>query len=503
MMSQSSEQIARQFANAEINRRTWGEIIYNVRSFGAVGNGVTDDTKSIIDTIKAIDDDGGILFFPPGTYRITSTIMLNKKIRIQGVGFDSIIISDANPIFTTVQDYSVKLVVSTIKIVTTSNNTGLFINKTWDAGAIASFEMDKVWFHAEGNAGSLLKIYGARESGIANCWFTSSMNWSNIGSAIGVELVGDASGGAMNIGWTGCQFQNLYCAVYGRGNQSRPDLFAGYRFVNCMLIGISKGFDFANGGAFTLADSMLDFVQYPIRLENWGGGGTIRGNYIGVRDIDKDAIILVPVGGHTYDNFIMDNTITTYDQQNASKTGKGIVLDGTLGGGHVIRTMVKNNLIQGFQMGVYVQGKDFVFPGYANEIHGNHFRYCNFGIRFDTYTVNNRAKDNYFSNDGVGGVVNAISDSGQRNIIYDNLWDEKKGRNSGVYETNSTQGTYTYSFPHGLYAIPKSAVVIPATTPTRDMGLYSISFDDTNISVNFANPTAAGQVISWSWMAEV
>lgn len=52
--------------------------VYNVLEFGATGNGVTDDTAAIQATIDAAIADplgrGGVVYFPQGVYRVTSTI---------------------------------------------------------------------------------------------------------------------------------------------------------------------------------------------------------------------------------------------------------------------------------------------------------------------------------------------------------------------------------------------------------------------------------------------
>jgi hypothetical protein len=46
----------------------------NVRDFGAVGDGVTDDTEAIQHAVE-----GGLshVFFPPGSYRISKSITVN------------------------------------------------------------------------------------------------------------------------------------------------------------------------------------------------------------------------------------------------------------------------------------------------------------------------------------------------------------------------------------------------------------------------------------------
>lgn len=60
--------------------------IINVKSYGAVGDGVTDDTLAIqraIDT--CIDNGGGIVFFPSATYRIDTGLLINANyVYLQG-----------------------------------------------------------------------------------------------------------------------------------------------------------------------------------------------------------------------------------------------------------------------------------------------------------------------------------------------------------------------------------------------------------------------------------
>lgn len=48
----------------------------SVRDFGAVGNGLADDTQAFIDAIAYLSTLGGILYIPSGDYRITSTISI-------------------------------------------------------------------------------------------------------------------------------------------------------------------------------------------------------------------------------------------------------------------------------------------------------------------------------------------------------------------------------------------------------------------------------------------
>lgn len=59
--------------------------VFNVKSYGAIGDGVTDDTAAIQAAIDACPA-GGKIVIPKGTYKFTSTVELNKSIAIVGVG---------------------------------------------------------------------------------------------------------------------------------------------------------------------------------------------------------------------------------------------------------------------------------------------------------------------------------------------------------------------------------------------------------------------------------
>ena len=45
---------------------------FNVRDYGAAGDGMTDDTQAVVTALSALPDSGGTVFFPAGTYNISS-----------------------------------------------------------------------------------------------------------------------------------------------------------------------------------------------------------------------------------------------------------------------------------------------------------------------------------------------------------------------------------------------------------------------------------------------
>lgn len=61
---------------------------YNVKAFGATGNGTTDDSAAVNAALTAAQnsDDGGTVFFPAGRYMIRSSLRIDRFARLQIAG---------------------------------------------------------------------------------------------------------------------------------------------------------------------------------------------------------------------------------------------------------------------------------------------------------------------------------------------------------------------------------------------------------------------------------
>ncbi len=60
--------------------------VYNVRVYGAAGDGAKDDAAAIAATIAAVPRQGGIVYFPPGVYLLNSTITVDERTDLSFVG---------------------------------------------------------------------------------------------------------------------------------------------------------------------------------------------------------------------------------------------------------------------------------------------------------------------------------------------------------------------------------------------------------------------------------
>jgi hypothetical protein len=67
--------------------------VYNVKAYGAVGDDTTNDSAAIAAAIAAVPSTGGIVYFPPGTYKIsTSALALRSNLTYEGAGTGASII---------------------------------------------------------------------------------------------------------------------------------------------------------------------------------------------------------------------------------------------------------------------------------------------------------------------------------------------------------------------------------------------------------------------------
>jgi hypothetical protein len=63
-----------------------GEEAYNVKNYGAKGDGKTDDTKAVQKALNAVSKVKGTVYFPKGTYLIDATQSLNVKANTKVIG---------------------------------------------------------------------------------------------------------------------------------------------------------------------------------------------------------------------------------------------------------------------------------------------------------------------------------------------------------------------------------------------------------------------------------
>lgn len=214
---------------------------FNVEDYGAVGDGSTDDTAAIQACLTAAQAGGGECFFPPGSYRTTSTISLSSgvSVNVRGSGTwtngaATVIVPDFHGnVFSFALSSSARLDFRNMRIAATSaRSSGAAVKvsgNTFDLYNVVSvytyngFEytgagtfncsMDHcTWAYATSTACKLNAT-----SGICGDWYFSNTNLDNAGYGSTAGTVGLWVRGASGI-W----FENMEINSFGTGVYDDP-----------------------------------------------------------------------------------------------------------------------------------------------------------------------------------------------------------------------------------------------------------------------------------------
>jgi parallel beta-helix repeat protein len=98
----------------------------SVKDFGAVGDGLIDDSAAIQDAIDSVGN-GGVVYFPPASYRISTQLQLNTKSRVSLVGNKSTIVHDENVGFLLILNCD-NIEVTGFRFLGTFNSTTIYAN---------------------------------------------------------------------------------------------------------------------------------------------------------------------------------------------------------------------------------------------------------------------------------------------------------------------------------------------------------------------------------------
>lgn len=189
-----------------------GGQVFNVKAYGAVGNGSTDDTVAINDTITAAaaSTPRGVVYFPPGQYRTSGNHDLSglDGLRIVGAGVRSttILISSAtNDLFkTTSQTYNLHIGSFRVDQYSTTVRTGGWVCNMGSAGLLRESIIEDIHIHKQNNG---IKVKNYEFVWVMRCYVREGTGAAE-GATAGIGFqAGDLSGGGE------CYF--YFCEVDG------------------------------------------------------------------------------------------------------------------------------------------------------------------------------------------------------------------------------------------------------------------------------------------------
>ncbi len=273
--------------------------IYNVKSatYGAVGNGVVDDTAAIQSAITdAQNNGGGIVYLPVGTYKTSATLIIPfDAITLLGAGWNSIIQPASGSLF----DVIATSIPATIGLSGYIRNfigvEQLMIDCTNMIGTTAGI-------------GNAIHFYGVRYSYIRDVYIKSSPNWAII-------LDGDNTSPGFNFGYDceirRCVFDLNAANVWTTGSEAHDIVQCRFKWAgsataalqpafatqdtNAMHLRCSGGYMYITGNVFGTGGT---YTTEAIRLSN-SGPCKVLGNRF---DQVRNQAITMNGGNHIFAN---------------------------------------------------------------------------------------------------------------------------------------------------------------------------------------------------------
>lgn len=137
-----------------------GGQVFNVQTFGAVGNGTADDTTAVQNTINAVNlAGGGTVYFPHGVYKISTALTIYTGVNIVGESQENTFISQVTTNQNGITGVDVaSIFMQNILIQGPGSGTGIGIQMTWSSnGNVPYLNFSNMWVRRFGGDGIYLE----------------------------------------------------------------------------------------------------------------------------------------------------------------------------------------------------------------------------------------------------------------------------------------------------------------------------------------------------------
>jgi len=230
--------------------QTWLDQFATVKDFGAVGDGITDDTDAINRALYQLycrevnPQIRRSLFFPGGVYRVTSTINIPTFATLYGEGIDSSVILMDNTDDSTLNTFVARTADSL-------QQTGVDIGTN---GAIApqSITISNMGFHSLNVTPSIFMVEDTSTLSFLNVGFVGALTTAELNtdapSTAAVTFASTPSLITNEITFDGCLFSGTVWGVYGN------DQIEGITVINSKFdtlyqgVALGTGYPIINGG---------------------------------------------------------------------------------------------------------------------------------------------------------------------------------------------------------------------------------------------------------------
>ena len=276
---------------------------FDVKNYGAVGNGIVDDTAAIQATIAA--GAGKQVYLPAGNYKISAPLVIPSNTTFYGDGKSSTFLSMVNDVAAILIRNEIDIAVKDFSILTSLAQTNPVIRLEGLSVVVTRCDFEGIQVASRGGATGLaficIYLYAEGNNGaVWNCNFTD-MAFSAVGTVVSINL-----GAGANRYISNNRFEKFYV----------NDFIIGIHFVN-----EGGGCTFRDWGTQCSPRTQYGLLAYlggngsvleGVQLIDMTAYGNTAGKYYFIGETIPDISILPAYGDTTFDeDRIVDHGINT------------------------------------------------------------------------------------------------------------------------------------------------------------------------------------------------
>jgi hypothetical protein len=287
--------------------------VVNVKDFGATGDGVTDDTTAIQAALNSLIPNGGVLFFPQGTYLITSSLNVPSMVNLYGEGkqISKILTNNSINLLSFSNENTYGTFIEYLWLYGNGSSNGIYCDATTELDAHVLIRDCRFENHSNGitNGSGNYALFDSllEKCDFLNCNVGVVFSGSQITclectfrlNNYGCELNYESAGSVAGVRFYGCTWISNTYDVVTNGSIIRPTLFSGCWFEQ------SKNYVVGTLTSGTQYHQTTTFVSCIFQPGSTSIGGGVWGlnNTIGI--ISFDACV---VDASLYSSSTLPNT---------------------------------------------------------------------------------------------------------------------------------------------------------------------------------------------------